>query len=243
MLTTMVLPSLAESYAAAHEADRALTHTRRDRTPPHHRLHRSGTTPVLEGRVPRTNARPEHFFPQPAGTAQESITRKEAVSELVTILFSEVKPNYRLNPNYEFASFKDVHPETQYFPITDYANRIGLVLGHTGGEFRAHNNITREELAAMTVRLLELMRRQGIEIRHIMDSGESENLTDFGRVSNFAVTAMPILIENGILLPDGNNMIHPQKEVTSGDMMRLAMFFESSPRFVNQQRVRTDISI
>jgi len=119
-------------------------------------------------------------------------------------------------------SFTDVSPDAWYFAAVEWAASLGIVEGMGDGTFGADTPITREQLAVMLFRFIQIM---GIEVP--MGAAVSVVFTDLGAISSWAAEAVAAIQAMGIISgrPDGS--FDPQATATRSEVAAIfARFLE-----------------
>lgn len=105
------------------------------------------------------------------------------------------------------AGFTDVKPGRWYYEAVAAARAAGYAGGYADGTFRPNQTITRQEVAGMLVRLLQLEPA----------AGSLDRLKDAGRIQDWARGNVGAVVQNGLMrgMPDGNFM--PAKSITRAE--------------------------
>jgi len=112
-------------------------------------------------------------------------------------------------------TYTDVGKDKWYFPYVEAATEFGIVKGNKGA-FNPDSLITREEMAVMIIRILN----SSNELDKIVDeySGEqSLNFKDAGEISQWALGAMILANQKGIIRGDANNSVKPKASATRAE--------------------------
>jgi len=116
------------------------------------------------------------------------------------------------------STFKDI-PQTHYaFSYVEAASKAGLVKGYGNGEFGLNDTLSRQDLAIMFVRALNV------------DStgyGSKLQFTDSKSISNYAKDAVGFAVEAGLLKGIGNNTFDPKGIAVRQDVAIVASRFLS----------------
>lgn len=137
-----------------------------------------------------------------------SVTRAEVVKMLTGILSedAEQKPAQ---------SFEDVSESDWVFPYVNKATRTGLIIGSADGLFHPDDLITREEMAVMTVRLLQQLETAN------GGSGSTAAFADLEEVSEWAVDSVTVLQKAGIVRGDLGNKFNPKNSLTRAEAVQI----------------------
>jgi len=102
-----------------------------------------------------------------------------------------------ITPAYSSASFSDVESGAWYASYVLWASENGIVNGIGDGRFGIGDAITREQMAVMTVKMLEYLGKS-------YENG-SVSFADEASVSDYAKEAVGKMVKAGILsgMPDG----------------------------------------
>lgn len=114
---------------------------------------------------------------------QRDISRAEVVATLMR--FMNIDPSYSGQ-----SKFTDVSESDWYFNYVNKSAEINLVFGRSATEFAPNEAITREELATLLDRILQLSG----------DGIESVNITDINDVSVYAVDSVRKVYSKGLLV-------------------------------------------
>lgn len=136
------------------------------------------------------------------------VTRAEFVKMLIGLLDDETEQN-------PVQSFGDVSESDWAFPYVNKASRVGLVVGSADGLFHPNDLVTREEMAVMTVRLLQRLELLGDE------SGSASAFADAETVSEWAADSVTALKNAGIVNGDLGNKFNPQNSLTRAEAAQI----------------------
>ncbi|PRR69750.1 S8 family serine peptidase [Neomoorella humiferrea] len=100
-------------------------------------------------------------------------------------------------------TFRDVDPASWYYGVVEAAAMAGLMKGYPDGTFRPEDTITREEMAALAVRLAGLK-----------EVAEEVPFEDKESISPWARAAVSTAYARGLLRGVSANLFAPQGEVT-----------------------------
>ncbi len=92
-------------------------------------------------------------------------------------------------------NFTDVTPDRYYYEEIGIAKVLGITSGRDGQTFDPTGNITREDMAVMVYRILE---KEGI-LNIDENINVSAKFNDAQSISEYAVTAVSAMVENGLL--------------------------------------------
>lgn len=99
--------------------------------------------------------------------------------------------------------FDDVKNDAWYYTYIASAKKAGIVNGKTNDEFSPEDSITREEMAAISMRAINIEAKHGAEI-----------FADDASISEYAKDAVYTLKELGIINGVGDNIFSPKTAVT-----------------------------
>ena len=136
------------------------------------------------------------------------ITREEFIKILLGVL--EIKPIWNMT------AFKDVDKDAWYYDWVSTAEKFGITNGISNDLFGTGNNITREEAAATLMRGCSAV---GIAIDSNADN--KTNFSDYGEISEWAITAVSDLSSAGIINGRDNNRFEPQDTITRAESAKL----------------------
>lgn len=105
------------------------------------------------------------------------------------------------------SSFKDVSKDAWYYTYVASAEKLGITNGIGNGAFGAGKEITRQEMAAMVYRAMNVL---GIELK----SQDKDAFADIDNVSPYAREAVMALQKYGIINGTGNNKFDPINDST-----------------------------
>lgn len=126
----------------------------------------------------------------------ENVTRAEFASLLVRA--------FNLNASGEGTAFSDVAAGEWYYTTVQTASALGVVSGYEDGSFRPNDQITREEMAVMSVRAA---RAANITIPTL----ETVNFSDADQISGYAQDSVNILSCGKIISGMGDGRFAPQE--------------------------------
>ena len=96
------------------------------------------------------------------------------------------------------------------------AANLGIVNGYETGHFKPNELITREQIAAMVVRML------GVSVKGVNIHNYSQHyFTDRYEISDWALPSVNFAYENGIMNGVGNNTIAPKRNTTCEEAVLL----------------------
>ena len=136
------------------------------------------------------------------------ITREEFIKILLGVL--EIKPIWNMT------AFKDVDKDAWYYDWVSTAEKFGITNGISNDRFGTGNNITREEAAATLMRGCSAV---GIAIES--NAENKTNFSDYGKISEWAITAVSDLSSAGIINGRDNNRFEPQDTITRAESAKL----------------------
>ena len=134
-------------------------------------------------------------------------------------LFVYAKQN-NLAGSYTNSPFQDVLPAMKYYTPILWASSCGVVNGYGNGKFGPSDNITREQMCAILVRLADDV--LGVTLPPVKTAVAFK---DAGQVSSYAKQAVQICQQAGIVEGKGNNMFKPLDRITRGEMGAMIIRF------------------
>jgi hypothetical protein len=143
-----------------------------------------------------------HFAPS------QSVSRAEFAAMLVRSL--------DIQPGTESAgkgSFKDVPVSAWYAESTVAAAQLGLVQGYEDDTFRPNAPITREQMAVMAARALELLNETAGKVK----SASVVSFKDAESISSWATEAVDLLTASGIMKGQTADSFAPSKNTTRAE--------------------------
>ncbi len=146
---------------------------------------------------------------------ERAITRAEFANLLVKLAASDQARNIKIEAS-GTPSFTDVKPDDWYYAVVETAVHLGLVTG-SNGSFRPSDPITRQEMAAMILRVL-----------NTEQSGGSEGLTklpfkDADDVSSWAMDSVIAVWGKGLMRGISNEYFQPQGTTTRAQAATVAL--------------------
>ena len=112
---------------------------------------------------------------------------------------------------YAEVPFNDVQTQDWYGPYVAWAAEAGITLGFEDGSFRPGDNISREQLAVMLVRYMRCFALQA-------PLTEREAFSDEGSISDWAVEAVDLLRDAGLMNGRGENRFEPRGTATRAEI-------------------------
>lgn len=129
-----------------------------------------------------------------------TVTRMEYLAWLVRTL--ELKAEFDTN-------FSDIQETNTYYQEIGIARALGITAG-TNGIFNAEAEITRQDLAVLTMRAL---RAAGLALQAGI-SGDLKEFKDSGQVAAYAAEDLAAMIELGLMNGQGNAALNPKGATT-----------------------------
>ena len=123
------------------------------------------------------------------------ITRAEFVTMLVNTFGLEEKE--------PAPAFNDVDSGDWYFKTVSVARSLGIAAGNENNDFEPQRNITRQEMAAIVYRTLDMLGR----IDAVEDVGEA--FADDAEISDWAAQAVGYMRASGVITGVGDNYFKP----------------------------------
>lgn len=140
----------------------------------------------------------------------DSITRAEFAKTVVILL--------ELDDDMAIAGrdFKDVDKSKWYHEYIQIAFKHGIIEGRDEETFSPDDLITRQEMAVMAARIMELMNKAEIllplQVKEIIESYD-----DGAQVADWAETEMVLAIKNKIIRGKGENRLAPEDNATRAE--------------------------
>ncbi|MBR1969232.1 MAG: S-layer homology domain-containing protein [Clostridia bacterium] len=128
----------------------------------------------------------------------DNITRAEFVKIIVN--------TFKLNDNSATVSFADVNANHWYYNAVASASKLGLVNGMNENNFGALENISREDMAVIASRLIELL--------NIKKAENKVEFSDKNDIADYAAEAIDTLSGLGIINGMGDGTFSPKTNVT-----------------------------
>lgn len=97
-----------------------------------------------------------------------------------------------------------------YTPYLGTAKRMGLVLGVGDNKYAPEDNITRQDMFVILYRALEKLN----ELPASTDIGSIDSYKDKDEIADYAIEAMRLFVETGIVSGDGNRNLIPRETST-----------------------------
>ena len=111
---------------------------------------------------------------------------------------------------YSRVSFKDVDLDSWYGPYVAWAEAKGITYGTDGENFEPHAPVTREQMAAFTHRFLSAYNLSAAGVYDL-------KYTDTADISEYAVKAVRVMYEIGIMKGDDANSFRPHDTATRAE--------------------------
>lgn len=147
------------------------------------------------------------------------VTRAEFVKLLVAMLEQDADFRARISTGASDSgsasgapSFSDVSANAWYYLYVEGAAALGLVVGDNGA-FRPNDPITREEMAVMVIRALNMAEEAGGAGGSGLASGTLE-FTDAGQIAGWARAQVALAVARGLLLGMDDGSFAPQDDTT-----------------------------
>ncbi|MNB80239.1 Pullulanase precursor [compost metagenome] len=109
-------------------------------------------------------------------------------------------------------AFSDVKANAWYAPYVAAAVSQGIVSGRSAAQFAPEAAISREEMAAMLIRALEVKQGQKVSL-----SSASAGFTDAGSISAWAAAYVNAAVELGLVQGRDNNRFAPKANMTRAE--------------------------
>jgi len=146
-----------------------------------------------------------------------NITRAQVAAILARTMIDEFdssvhSDDYELPEGMEsFDEFSDVAPNNWFYHYVAWAYHEGLVQGIGSGRFAPNALITREQLAAMLVRTLDVEDRETAV-------GPTVNFPDAGTISTWAPVYVYNAFRQGWMIGDANNNFRPVENIMRAEV-------------------------
>ncbi|MBQ3114833.1 MAG: S-layer homology domain-containing protein [Clostridia bacterium] len=138
---------------------------------------------------------------------EDNITRAEYVTLLYRLSGEETEENSVV--------FDDVSTDDWYFDAVMWAFNNKITNGVNATEFCPDNNITREEMAVLTVRFLDYSGKT------LTNNGQDKQFNDQDDISGWAVAAVEILQNAEVLNGDGDYNFNPLNGSTRAETAKI----------------------
>ena len=116
---------------------------------------------------------------------------------------------FNISTDGAISSFADVKPGEWYYPYVSALYNLGVVSGIDETSFGTGLNITREQMAVIMARILNV------------SSQGSEKFSDDYNISDYAKNAVYAMRERGIISGVGNNIFNPQGAATRAEAAKI----------------------
>lgn len=142
------------------------------------------------------SGRSEEFF-----DTQSNVTREEFIKILISAFDLISDEDY-------VSKFTDADKNAWYYKYVACAEKLGVTSGNGDGTFGIGRSITREEMAAMLARTLNIA---GIELKKV---NEEIDFADSGDISDWAKGSCSMLQKAGIISGMDNGIFEPKSSTT-----------------------------
>lgn len=132
-------------------------------------------------------------------------------AEFITLLMR----GFELIGNDAVCNFDDVPDGEWYYPAVAMAYSMGVVSGYSDNIFGANDNISRQDMAAMILRLMNQLGMTVPEVR------EYEGFADSDQISEYAADAVVKLYKGGIINGVGEDRFDPQGTANRAQAARM----------------------
>lgn len=153
------------------------------------------------------------------GTSKTTFSpnREATRAEFVTVLgrLAGINPK-----NYKANEFKDVPSDVYYEPFINWAVEKGIIQGVGNNKFEPNRPITREEMAVMLDKYLQVIDK---EFAH----GAGKIYEDRNFMSDWAISSIDSLTEQGILQGRENNQFAPKAHFTRAEVAQVIYNLET----------------
>ncbi|MGO4370427.1 S-layer homology domain-containing protein [Paenibacillus sp. MCAF20] len=109
-------------------------------------------------------------------------------------------------------NFADVSGDAYYYEALGVAKQLGIIKGSGGNEFRPQDNITRQDMAAMTARALEKVKG----LAAAADTAVLDGYNDNADIAGYAQASMAALVQEGLISGSGGKL-NPQALTTRAE--------------------------
>ncbi|WP_433752427.1 immunoglobulin-like domain-containing protein [Paenibacillus amylolyticus] len=130
------------------------------------------------------------------------VTRAEFITMLMNML--------ELSDERASTSFSDVKQGEWYHGNIATAQKLGIVNGKPDGTFGVHENITREDMAVMVYKAIQMKQLA-------LASGEATAFKDEANIANYAKQAVEAIQRAGIINGVGNDEFAPKKNASRAE--------------------------
>ena len=113
--------------------------------------------------------------------------------------------------------FTDVKTDAWFAPYVGWGASTGIVTGYTDGTFLPNNPVSRQELAVMIVRFMDLQ-----EFKNITDNSLIEAFADQKSIGSWARPQVEALRLSGLVGGDENGNFNPKKTATRAEVAAIA---------------------
>lgn len=145
------------------------------------------------------------------GTSEKKFTPDDSISraELAALVLRVVN---KIDPNAD-GKFTDVKKSDWYFSIAGSSKQQGIIKGFEDNTFRANVTITKEQILAISARLLKT------EMRYITPKNLEEYLTytDSADISNWAKEDIALASMADLVIKSTDNKLNSNSDMTRGD--------------------------
>jgi hypothetical protein len=130
------------------------------------------------------------------------VTRAEFITMLMNM--------FELSDESATTSFSDVKQEEWYHGNIATAQKLGIVNGKPNGRFGVHENITREDMAVMVYKAIQIKQLA-------LASGEATAFKDQANIASYAKQAVKAIQGAGIINGVGNDEFAPKKNASRAE--------------------------
>lgn len=141
-----------------------------------------------------------------------NVTREE-FAKMICVAFSE-----EFTGGKDSVKFLDVSPDMWYSPYIDKLSSAGLIKGITNTEFGTGVNIKRQDIAVLIFRM-------GEELGYLSQEAAKSPFNDQNDISAYAVNAVNVLKNNGIVNGDENGFFNPHSTATRAEAAQMIYNF------------------
>lgn len=148
----------------------------------------------------------------------DAVTRAEFIKILANLSGADTKGKTEA-----LEKFEDIDINSWYAPAVLWAAENGIINGIDGSHFAPNEKITREQTAVIIARYISLLNKEYTE--KIPDSAHDFN--DEDKISDYALSAVHKMKNQGIINGRENNMFRPQAFLTRAETAKIAVLLDS----------------
>ncbi|NOU65774.1 hypothetical protein GC096_17195 [Paenibacillus sp. LMG 31461] len=122
-----------------------------------------------------------------------SVTRAEFLALLMR--------TFGLDQGQDRSSFNDIHTTDWYYSSVAAAQKLGIISGREDGSFGADGNISRQDMAVMMYRTLQLLKMS------LSTNGQQTSFNDASQIASYAQDAITALQSSGMIEGSGGSFM------------------------------------